>query len=180
MKDKNTEELVTSNIKFAYHMAWKFNGRGIPMDELKAIALLGLVKAANAYDEGKGFKFSTFAGTVVQNEILMELRKLRRHAGVRSLDEPVNDDGENLITLKDVIPDTEKGFEKAELSDFAKTMLDILPSRQRQAAELTVCQGLRQEDVAKVMGGSQSIVSRYAKRAVETMRNQYWEEKACS
>jgi len=180
VKDKDTEELVTGNMKFAYHIAWKFKNSEISMDELIAIALFGLVKAANAYDEGKGFKFSTFAGTVIQNEILMEIRKLRRHAGIRSLEEPLNDDGENQIMLKDIIPGMEKGFEKVELSDFAETMLDILPSKQKQAVELTVCQGLKQEAAAEIVGVSQSIVSRYVKSSVEAMRKQYWEGIACS
>lgn len=43
-------------------------------DELESQAFLGLVKAANRFDEERGFKFSSFAVPIIRYEIMKTFR----------------------------------------------------------------------------------------------------------
>ena len=72
------QELVDKNLKLAYKIAWEYNIklRGhIELEELQSLAFLGLVKAANTFDISKNFEFSTYAYTVMRNEILCFITK---------------------------------------------------------------------------------------------------------
>ena len=72
-----TEEinkLIEDNLMFAYSMANKFRGAPIEYDDLLGIANVGLVKAAQKFDNGSGFSFTTYAGKVISNEIFQFLR----------------------------------------------------------------------------------------------------------
>lgn len=70
--------IFDENLAFATYMADKYRNTGVPFDDLKQIALLGLWKASLTYDEDRGSKFSTYAGRCIQNEINMHLRSHRR------------------------------------------------------------------------------------------------------
>lgn len=60
------------------HMcANRFRGKGIEYDDLYGAGCLGLIKAAKAFDTGRGVRFSTYAVPV----ILGEIRRLFRDGG---------------------------------------------------------------------------------------------------
>ena len=73
----NKEELVSNNLKLVHSCCKRFRGRGIEYDDLYGAGCLGLVKAANAFKEGLGFCFSTYAVPV----ILGEIKRLFRDGG---------------------------------------------------------------------------------------------------
>ncbi len=55
----------------------RFRGRGIEYDDLYSAGCMGLMKAARAFDESRGVKFSTYAVPV----ILGEIKRLFRDGG---------------------------------------------------------------------------------------------------
>lgn len=55
----------------------RFRGKGIEYDDLYGAGCLGLIKAAKAFDTGRGVRFSTYAVPV----ILGEIRRLFRDGG---------------------------------------------------------------------------------------------------
>lgn len=55
----------------------RFRGKGIEYDDLYGAGCLGLIKAARAFDAGRGVRFSTYAVPV----ILGEIRRLFRDGG---------------------------------------------------------------------------------------------------
>ena len=57
--------------------AGRFRGRGIEYDDLYSAGCMGLVKACDGFDEGRGVCFSTYAVPV----ILGEIKKLFRDGG---------------------------------------------------------------------------------------------------
>ncbi len=71
------EALVSENLKLVHSCCKRFRGRGIEYDDLYGAGCLGLVKAANAFDEERGFCFSTYAVPV----ILGEIKRLFRDGG---------------------------------------------------------------------------------------------------
>jgi len=70
-------ELIENNIGLVHSCAGKLKGRGIEYDDLFQAGCMGLVKAADAFDHGRGVRFSTYAVPV----ILGEMRRLFRDGG---------------------------------------------------------------------------------------------------
>lgn len=169
---KETEDkLIEENMRLAYWTAQKFKGCGIEQEDLNGIALLGLVKAARAYDEQKG-AFTAFAIPVMRNRILMELRRNKRCAKAVSLDAEITSSGdEKMVSLGEMIPYREQGYERVEAALTALRLMQGLKEKERKAVYLILCRGLSQRDAGRALGVSQSTVSRLIKSAKEKMRN---------
>lgn len=71
------EQYIKQNIGLAHSCVKRYIGRGIDYDDLFQTACLGLVKAAERFDETRQLKFSTYAVPV----ILGELKQLFRSEG---------------------------------------------------------------------------------------------------
>ncbi len=71
------EETIANNLGLVHSCAHRFTGRGIEYDDLFQAGCMGLVKAADAFDESRGVRFSTYAVPV----ILGEMRRLFRDGG---------------------------------------------------------------------------------------------------
>ncbi|MBC8584538.1 sigma-70 family RNA polymerase sigma factor [Youxingia wuxianensis] len=69
--------MIENNIGLVHSCAHKFKGRGIEYDDLFQAGCVGLIKAADAFDEDRGVRFSTYAVPV----ILGEMRRLFRDGG---------------------------------------------------------------------------------------------------
>ncbi|MDQ0061493.1 DNA-directed RNA polymerase specialized sigma subunit [Paenibacillus harenae] len=81
----------------------------LPEQEVVArvIGTIGLIKAIESFQTGKGTKLATFAARCIENEIFMHLRSLKKTRKDVSLHDPIGTDKEgNEITLID-IPATE-------------------------------------------------------------------------
>lgn len=63
------EKLITENMGLVHSCASKFKGKGVDYDDLFQAGCVGLVKAADAFDESRGFAFSTYAVPVILGEI---------------------------------------------------------------------------------------------------------------
>ena len=68
---------IEQNLGLVHACAGRFRGRGIEYDDLYGAGCMGLVKAADGLDEGRGVCFSTYAVPV----ILGEIKKLFREGG---------------------------------------------------------------------------------------------------
>lgn len=171
------QDMVLENMRLAYKIAWDFHGCGIEQAELQGLALLGLVKAASAFDKSKGFKFATFAVPVIRNEILAEIRKISRFRGAISLDAEISSPREQEgCSLLDLIPCEENGYEDVDNLDLIPSLLKRtnLQDSERTAIILTVLEGKKQKDVAEAMGVSQPYVSRLARSGINKIRKEYW------
>ena len=76
-KMDNREQAIESHMGLVHACAKRFRGRGIEYDDLVQAGCLGLVKAVDHFDEGRGLQFSTYAVPV----ILGEMRRLFRDGG---------------------------------------------------------------------------------------------------
>ena len=66
------DELIETNVAVARSMAARYRNRGIDLDDLEQVALVGLVKAARRFDAAAGHDFLSYAVPTVRGE-------LRRH-----------------------------------------------------------------------------------------------------
>ncbi|MCY4724718.1 sigma-70 family RNA polymerase sigma factor [Nocardioides sp. STR2] len=67
-----TTQLIETNAAVARSMASRYRNRGIDLDDLEQVALLGLTKAAQRFDPAAGHDFLSFAVPTIRGE-------LRRH-----------------------------------------------------------------------------------------------------
>jgi RNA polymerase sigma-B factor len=62
-------ELVERHMGLAVHVAKRFDRRGVNADDLRQVAMLGLVKAVDRFDPEHGASFSSFAGRTIEGEL---------------------------------------------------------------------------------------------------------------
>lgn len=66
-EDRN--ELIESNVRLVHSCCKRFVGRGIEYDDMFQVGCIGLLKAANGFDETRGLCFSTYAVPTIIGEI---------------------------------------------------------------------------------------------------------------
>ena len=78
MKEERDNSFVTEHFGLVHSIAGRFKDRGIEYEELFSVGCVGLLKAANNFDESRGLKFSTYAVPVIMGEI----KQLFRDGGI--------------------------------------------------------------------------------------------------
>ena len=86
---KNREEFIQQNLGLVHACAGRFRSRGIEYDDLYAAGCVGLIKAYDGFDWGRGVCFSTYAVPV----ILGEIKKLFRDGGTVNVSRSVKELG---------------------------------------------------------------------------------------
>jgi len=150
------------------------------MEDLISIGCIGLIKAIDTFDAGKG-RLATYACRCIDNELLMFLRSKKKTSKEVSLFEPIGQDKEgNEIHLLDIIeqdqPDIVDSMELAEnLKKLFSLLEENLTERERQI--LILRYGLNgekeitQSEIGALLGISRSYVSRIEKRALLKLRS---------
>ncbi len=90
-----SRELIVSNLRFVVSVAKKFQGQGRPLEDLISEGNLGLIKAAERFDETRGFKFISYAVWWVRQSILQSLSEHSRMVRV-----PLNRQGDITKIVK--------------------------------------------------------------------------------
>ena len=159
MTEKESK-LVEDNLPLARHIAKKWFGRTkLENEDIISAAQYGLVKAAASYDPERGFCFSTYAVRVIENEIRMELRKIKNCPTAISLDAEVP--GTEELTYADMVPDKRNLFEDAEFKIWLKDKICGLDERSKNAIMIRIHYPEKsQAECGRMMGISQSLFSR--------------------
>jgi RNA polymerase sigma-B factor len=63
------DEVVVLNVEVARSIAMRYRSRGIPIEDLKQVACLGLIKAARGYDPDVGTAFLAYCVPTIRGEI---------------------------------------------------------------------------------------------------------------
>ncbi len=91
------DELISENLGLVHSCANKFRNRGIEYDDLYSAGCLGLVKAADGFDETLGFRFSTYAVPA----ILGEIKRLFRDGGAVKVSRSLKEKSRESVKLRD-------------------------------------------------------------------------------
>lgn len=108
------EMLVLDHIGLVWHVARKYRNTGYDLEDLAQEDTIGLIKAAGSFDPSRGTAYSTYAVKCIECEILMYLRKEKKHrTNSISLDQKM-DVGGSEISFKDMVgredPEIEMGL----------------------------------------------------------------------
>ena len=66
--------LVEEHADLAEHFARRYSGRGLARDDLRQMAMLAMVKAADRFEPERGVAFSTFASRTIDGELKRSFR----------------------------------------------------------------------------------------------------------
>jgi RNA polymerase sporulation-specific sigma factor len=144
------------------------------------VGSIGLIKAVNTFETGKGTQLATYTARCIENEILMLLRANKKFKNDLSLSDPVGTDKDgNEMSIMDllfekedaVLEQVDKGIEREKFLQFIKGVLS-----EREYTVLCLRYGLKggtsyaQREVAKFLKISRSYISRIEKKAVEKLK----------
>lgn len=173
------EILIKHNMRLVAHVVKKYTGAA-ETDDLLSVGSIGLIKAINTFQDGKGTQLATYTARCIENEILMLLRSGKKHKNNVSLSDPVGVDKDgNELTLIDLLAEKEESvFAQVEKSIQREKFVAYLKKflNEREFVILSLRYGLEdgtampQREVAKKLGISRSYISRIEKRAIEKAR----------
>lgn len=173
------QKLIEHNLRLVVYIAKKFDNTGIELEDLISIGAIGLIKAVQTYKYDKKIKLATYASRCIENEILMQLRKMNKIRAEVSLDEPLNSDGEgNELLLEDILYDERqtlgKDMEKSSEQQILWEIINKLGSREKEIMikrfGLLGGEEKTQKEVADELGISQSYISRLEKKILVKMK----------
>lgn len=166
------DRLVEENIGLAYYVGKKY-AYCVGYEEAVAIASLGLVKAANSFDEALGNTFATYATRCMHNEIRMELRRINKRPKTISLDAPLGDTY-NSDCFMDYLEDptcTEEVILDHSVASSALDLLSTFSILEQQVITLRFLHGKTQAIAASELNLSQSYISRLERTCASKLRS---------
>ena len=170
--------LIERNLRLVAFIARRYENSGVGIEDLISIGTLGLIKAVGTFRSDKNIKLATYASRCIENEILMHLRKISGRQEV-SIDEPLNTDWDgNELLLSDVLGSDEepviRELEEEEERLALRRAVARLTERERYIIELRFGLNGRREmtqnQVAELLGISQSYISRLEKKILKKLR----------
>lgn len=172
------DEIIVRNRPLVTHTVMQKNiyvaDPSCDMDDMISIGMIGLIKAVEGFDVEKGTQFSTYAVNCITNELRMAQRYMGRRKAVLSLDSRI--DGEEARAYINLMADNEVPMEKrvADRDVLRKAAAEIrkLDPRERRVMvmHLKGLGTLRQTDIAKSLGFTQSYCSRLITKAQRQLR----------
>ena len=133
--DKNSR-LVTENINLIYLVMKRFRNRVIEQDDLFQIGAVGLIKAAQRFDESRGFAFSTYAVPL----IIGEIQRFLRDDGMVHISRKIQDDARKIAIIREKYKMSENGeisLEELEnISGISKQDIIIAMEADKKAASI--------------------------------------------
>ena len=173
-------KLIEHNLRLVVFLAKKYDNTKTDLEDLVSIGTIGLIKAINTYKLDKNIKLATYASRCIDNEILMHLRKIKRKKTEISFEDSLSYDADgNELHLEDVLGTEKdivtKGFDEELDKSIMMEEIEKLSPRDKEIIELRYGlnkkKEMTQKDVAKLLGISQSYISRIEKKVIKKLSN---------
>ena len=121
--DENAlSRLITANLRFVVSVAKQYQNQGLSLSDLINEGNLGLIKAANRFDETRGFKFISYAVWWIRQAIL---HSLAEHS--RMIRMPLNRVGD-VSKIYKVFSQLEQEYEREPTIYEMSDLLDLKPT----------------------------------------------------
>jgi len=113
------EKLTKANLRFVVSVAKQYQNQGLSLSDLINEGNLGLIKAAQRFDETRGFKFISYAVWWIRQSILQALAEQSRIVRL-----PLNKVG-SLNKINKAFSQLEQEYEREPSSDELAALLEI-------------------------------------------------------
>lgn len=113
------EKLTRANLRFVVSVAKQYQNQGLSLPDLINEGNLGLIKAAEKFDETRGFKFISYAVWWIRQSILQALAEQSRIVRL-----PLNQVG-SLNKINKALSKFEQDFERTPTPDELAAVLEV-------------------------------------------------------
>jgi RNA polymerase sigma-B factor len=170
------DALVREHLGLAAVLARRFVSEVEPFEDLRQVAVIGLLKACDRFDPARGVPFEAYAVPTVLGELRHHVRdrawpvrmprRVRRHA--------LEERGAPHVAVTLAQDDLPAPDDLAESEDrlLVSALLEGLGSRERAIVERYFFAGCSQAQIARELSLSQIHVSRLLRAALAVMRDQ--------
>ena len=124
------EKLTRANLRFVVSVAKQYQNQGLSLPDLINEGNLGLIKAAEKFDETRGFKFISYAVWWIRQSILQALAEQARIVRL-----PLNKIGSTSKILK-TFSSLEQEFEREPTAEEVANALDLSQSEVKHSLEI--------------------------------------------
>ena len=115
------DKMVRSNLRFVVSVSKQYQNQGLSLPDLINEGNLGLIKAAQRFDETRGFKFISYAVWWIRQSILQALAEQARIVRL-----PLNKIG-SINKVNKIFSKLEQSFEREPTHDEIADALGVLP-----------------------------------------------------
>jgi len=176
--ERAKEKLVTANLRFVVSVAKQYQHQGLSLTDLIDEGNIGLVKAAEKFDETRGFKFISYAVWWIRQSILQAIAEqsrivrlpLNQVGSVNKIKRVLNkleQENEQFPTIEEIAAKVDIPEDKvadaiksngrhvsvdAPLAEGEEnSLLDILPNNNAQMADSVLVQESLRDEVANAL-----------------------------
>lgn len=178
--------VITHNIRLVLNVVNnRFWNTQFDKKELVSIGLIGLIKSVDTFDITKNFEFSTYAARIINNEILMFMRKNKYYIKEDNLSKIIQSSKngkqfelENILSDENI--DFVSDYETKETNYEVQNLIELLPDREKEIIKLYFgfydrC--YTQTEIAIKFNTSQSIISRIIKKILADFKKQLLQQE---
>lgn len=120
--DKALEKLIKANLRFVVSVSKQYQNQGLSLPDLINEGNLGLIKAAQRFDETRGFKFISYAVWWIRQSILQALAEQARIVRL-----PLNKIG-SINKINKTLSELEQKFEREPSVQEVAYTLELAPN----------------------------------------------------
>ena len=125
------EELIKGNLRFVVSVSKQYQNQGLSLSDLINEGNLGLIKAAERFDETRGFKFISYAVWWIRQSILQALAEQARIVRL-----PLNKIG-SISKINRAFSQLEQEYQREPTTEELASVLDIAPDLVKDSLNLS-------------------------------------------
>ena len=129
--EKALTELINANLRFVVSVAKQYQNQGLSLPDLINEGNIGLIKAAQRFDETRGFKYISYAVWWIRQAILQALAEQARIVRL-----PLNKIG-SINKVNNTFARLEQDFQREPTSDEIAQALEMAPKDVKEALSVS-------------------------------------------
>ena len=185
--ERARNKLIEHNLRLVAFIVRKNYADSKEQDDLISIGTIGLIKAAETFNQSKNTSFSTYASKCIDNQIKMYFRKIKKQQAEVHMNEPIDTDKDgNQITIADIFSDPVNIVDEVDLLINFKKLYKFINESLDEREKLIIskryglntgtggaAKAMTQREVAAQLKISRSYVSRIEKKALQKLKERF-------
>jgi len=178
-KNINSTDLVLSNMRLVVHLAKKYQGMGISLEDLIHEGIIGLCKARDKFNPALETKFSSYAALWIKATIRQALNNKSRLIRVPAHKTHLPDIGPNVCQLDPTYQGTyeseiETKIEESHIQHKISNLIGKLKPRQQEIVKMKFgigCNEMKTIEIAKQLGITVQSVNGTIRNSLKIMKD---------